>query len=147
MIWGYHYFWKHTHTSSRWWWASWYWSGWDALRCWWSKPTQDRYAAVEKDIATFAGLRWVAILGIPFYTLTPYTSIRMQLRRNTSWTSPTFANNIYIYILNIIWTVCCKSGFGACGIRHTDFRPRELCLPDDYVRKLLPWGSASTENA
>lgn len=31
--------------------------------------------------------------------------------------------------------------------RATDFRPRELCLPDNYVWKLLSLGSALTENA
>lgn len=50
---------------------------------------------------------------------------------------------IYIYKLNIIWTVC----WAMRTFRATDFRPRELCLPDNYVWKLLSLGSALTETA
>ena len=50
---------------------------------------------------------------------------------------------IYIYKLNSICTVC----WAMRTFRATDFRPRELCLPDNYVWKLLSLGSAWTENA
>lgn len=99
------------------------------------KIGRQRWKKIQRRSQAFV---WVIILGMPFLhldTIHIHTNAKATIHLGLYQHLPT----IYIYI----WTVC----WAMRTFRATDFRPRELCLPDNYVWKLLSLGSALTENA